>query len=213
MPSHRCRVTRRSALSSAPCCRWARRRPRLPLGHRFRWFHLGQRRTQSCSRRAKRPVGSWERSHRATRSRTRRRADSEAMARSSPRGGDESLPQTAAAATCRSWRRRGGADVGASSRSPSSSRASPMCCNRVFGSRLKHRRSKRRTPTGVSLGSAFHWISARRTAASVSEAVSPGRASVPRASHRARRRMPKYRRAGRPACLEPTRDSCMPRCP
>ena len=84
------------------------------------------------------------------------------------------MPQTAAAARCRSWRRPDGADVGAaSSRSPSSSRASPMCCRRVFGSRLKHRRSTRRTPAGVSLGSAFHLTSARRTAASVSETVSP----------------------------------------
>ena len=82
-----------------------------------------------------------------------------------------------AAATIGHSRRRIGAtrrDVDSSRpASASSSRASPMCCNRRFGSFCRQRRSSRRTPIGYPRAVHSTYGSARSTAASVSATSSP----------------------------------------
>ena len=67
-----------------------------------------------------------------------------------------------------------------------------------------------RTPAGVAPGARAQSISARSTAASVSETVSPSNGCVRSASRRARRRTPRCRRACRPACRAPARGTCTP---
>ena len=69
--------------------------------------------------------------------------------------------------------------IAGSKASSISRRASAMSWNRVFASRSRHRRSTRRTEDGVSGGSAVQSTSARRTAASMSETVSPSKALRP----------------------------------
>ena len=85
-------------------------------------------------------------------------------------------PATAAAASRHHPRAGLAATIGAASAVPasaSSSRASPMCCSRCFGSFSRQRRSSRRIDGGVPTGSAVQAGSARSTAASVSATSSP----------------------------------------
>ena len=58
-------------------------------------------------------------------------------------------------------------------------RASPIACNRCFGSFFRHRCNNPRIGAGVVAGNALHSGSARITAASVSVTVSPLKAILP----------------------------------
>ena len=76
----------------------------------------------------------------------------------------------------------------------------------------RHRRSRRRTLAGVAAGSIVQSGSRSRTAASVSETVSPSKACGRSASRTGRSRRPRYRRACPRICRAPARGSYRRRC-
>ena len=166
------RRARAGRAATSPSC-LARRASRLRRRARGRTARRSRRR-------GSRPAGS-SRLRRATRRRVRGALASQASDTTGRGRAAASASPASAERQRTSAARRGAAGAGGSSvaASVSSRRASPMSWSRSRGSLRRQRRSRRRTPGGVSAGSADQSTSSRSTAARTSAGDAPRNARRP----------------------------------